>query len=315
VLRDDNGAQTVRFVLIELKSKTLDGDVIVLPPGEVAPPPKEPSPAAEVAALNARDLLIEEPRPVYVELPGGEDPALAAHLKGKSWSMSGTARHHDQKQQEVTQRDSLAVLVAIRVFDESANKLRACSVLAPEAYLRTGLLTAAKLTRRWTAAAATQPANTELPPSQFAEGASAFADVLSSLLGLGELINETPALANIVRPILPTPGVWAMITHPNEMFCLSVADPDMRTVPRPVEAPIKGLPVDLLSFMLRLFGDPSLECGLTVTHPAPPYHLCAGVLGVDCVQAKHPDRRLHMRLLAARRAPAASSPAEEAAPP
>jgi hypothetical protein len=72
--------------------------------------------------------------------------------------------------------------------------------------------------------------------------------------------------------------------------------------PRPLAALAGERRAYLLPLIIDIKGEPAIQGLLSVTNPAPPYHLCAGVVGADGVQVRNPSRKFAMRLLAARRA-------------
>ena len=308
---DLGGRQTVRFILIELKSQVLprDAEVIILGPRDVPPPGVQPadpphttadSPSPDKIVVAASEPAEEGafppgsgpvPKSVYIRLTEQDDPALIGRLPGRFWTMPLTVRGAGGGEQSVT-RDSGAVFIAVHVFDEAARKLKTAGTLAPEAYLRRGLFTACELAQH----------AQQQPSADRAALGDAVADVLPTLYGLGQVIRDTPSLASVVRPIIPTPSLWALLTHGGADFAAEVSMADIREDMRPLPALGGGKRAFLLPLGIDIKGEAALQCLLSVTDSSPPFHLCGGVIGVDGVQVRDASRRFCVRVLAAHRA-------------
>jgi hypothetical protein len=281
---DRGGGRTVRFVLIELKSGLLPqgSDVFVIAAKDVPPPDAQP---AESVTAGSR------PKSVYVRLAEGDDPALVGRLPARVWGLELTMTEKGVEK-ESFHRDSDAVLLAVYVFDEAGSKLQVAGTLAPEAYLRGGLFASCDLMRREHAGEAVNQAALK----------NAFANLLLSLFGLGEVIRETPPLARVIRPVLPAPPLWALLFPPKPDISIGNQERDFKEDERPLPALAGGRRAYLLPLTLSISKQPVIGCVLSVTDPSPPLHLCAGVVGVDGAQVQDPSCKFTMRLLAARRA-------------
>jgi hypothetical protein len=293
---DKGGQRTVRFVLIELRSGVLPrgADVHIIGAKD-APPPETQS----VDAVQAGTA----PKSIYIRLAEGDDPALIGRLPAHSWGLTVTLAAVGGEEQAF-QRDSDAVLIAVYVFDEIGRKMKTAGALAPEAYLRGGLFRACDFMRRKDVGEAVAGAAMM----------NAYADLLPSLYGLGEVIRETPPLARIIQPIMPPPPLWALLIPPKLDISLAGAEHDMHEDQRPLPALARGRRAYLLPLSLAISKEPALQCVLSVADPSPPFYLCAGVLGIDGVQTKDPSCKFAMRVLAARRS-AAPTPAAVVSPP
>ena len=283
---DKGGGRTVRFVLIELKSGALPqgANVFVIAAKDAPPPDAQP---AESVSAGSR------PKSIYVRLAEGDDPALVGRLPARAWGLRVTMTETGGKEDSV-HRDSDAVLIAVQVFDESGRKMQAAGTLAPEAYLRGGLFASCELLRR-------KDAGEAVPEADLMD---AFANLLTSLYGLGEVIRETPPLARIIRPILPPPPIWALLVPPS--LGLSILDKESKLTndERSLPALGGGRRAYLLPVSLTINKEDAIRCVLSVADPAPPFHLCAGVAGIDGAQVQDPSCMFTMRLLAARRSEA-----------
>jgi hypothetical protein len=127
------------------------------------------------------------------------------------------------------------------------------------------------------------------------------ADMIPSLYGFGGVIQQTPPLARIIQPILPSAPIWALLIPPKVGFLFSGTNGGLRPDERRLPALAGGQSAYLLPLVITFNKEPVLQCVLSVVDPSPPVHLCAGVVGVDGAQVQDPACRFTMRLLAARR--------------
>lgn len=309
---DKGWTSVVRFVLIELKSGVLPrgAEVVILPPEQW--PPSKAVPTSLTGVTGATSAPAEgayvtlggeahpgaEPSPteatpslVYIRLDENDDPGLQGRLPARFWSIPVMVRESDGKEARIA-RESDAVFIAVHVYDENAAKIQCAGTLAPEAYLRAGLFAACE------AALAAR----EEPAADRSALGDSVADILPSLYGLGQVIYDTPTLARVIRPIVPSPSLWAILTYRGPDFAAEVSMADLLTEKRPLTALAGGRRAYLLPLNIDIKGEPAIQCLLSITPPAPPYHLCAGVVGVDGVQVRDASRKFILRLLAARRA-------------
>jgi hypothetical protein len=291
---DKDGRRTVRFVLIELKSGVLPrgADVIVIGPNDA--PPSDVPRADAVPAPSA-------PKSVYIRLAEGDDPALIGRLPGRVWGLEVTMTVKGGREESFP-RDSGGVFLATHVFDEEGRKMKTAGTLAPETYLRGGFFAACDLLRR-RGAGETVDQGTLV---------SAYANLMPSLYGLGEVIRETPPLARIVQPIIPPQPFWALLLPGGLSYSFKITAPEPQEDKRPLPAMAGGRRAYLLPVLIDVNREPALQCVLSVADPSPPFHLCAGVVGIDGAQVQDPSCKFSMRLLAARRS---GSPPKAAARP
>jgi len=296
---DKDGRKTVHFVLLQLKSGALPrgADVFIIGPKDTPPPEAQPADAAGSASA---------PKSIYLRLAEGDDPALIGRLPGRLWGLEVTMRVKGG-QEESFPRDSGGVFLAVEVFDENGRKIKTAGTLAPETYLRGGFFAACDLLRRKGAGEAVDQAVL----------VSAYANIMPALYGLGEVIRETPPLARVVQPIIPSPPFWALLIPGGLSYSFKIMAPNPQEDRRPLPALDGGRRAYLLPVMIDINGEPAIQCVLSVTDPLPPVELCAGVVGIDGARVSDPSCKFNVRLLAARRGPppskaAATGPARPA---
>jgi hypothetical protein len=278
---DRGGQRTVRFILVELKSGLLppDADVVIIRP-DAQPPADDPS-----------------HKTVVVRLADGDSDELIGRLPARRWSMKMTFTDEKTGTQQHVTRNAEPVLVAVHVYDDAGRKLRSAGTLAPEAYLRSGFYAAC--------AAAEQLSSRDA--FDRAAAVDAFADFMPSLYALGQSIGETPNLKHIIETVVPRPSLWSLLVHrgihASVDFPPKLGRFDVATEDRPLVALRDGLHAYRFPFDIEINGEPGIRCILSVVDPRPPFHLCAGVVGLNGTQVKDPTRRITMRLLAARRGP------------
>ena len=278
----DRGEQrTVRFILVELKSGLLppDADVVIIRP-DAQPPAADPS-----------------HKTVVVRLADGDSDELIGRLPARRWSMKMTFTNERTGTQQHITRNAEPVLVAVHLYDDAGRKLRSAGTLAPEAYLRTGFYAACAATAQLGSRDAFDDA----------AAVDAFADFMPSLYALGQTIGETPNLKGIIETVVPRPSLWSLLVHrgihASVDFPPKLGRFDVDTEDRPLVALRDGLHAYRFPFDIEINGEPGIRCILSVVDPRPPFHLCAGVVGLNGTQVKDPTRRITMRLLAARRGP------------
>ncbi len=275
-LRIDQGDEgLVRFILLELKSGVLppDTDVIIGPAGA--------APAADDPSIKT----------VYVPLSDGDAVELRGRLPGRRWSVWTTFTDKAGKEHRIT-RDSDPVFLAVHVYDDDARKIKSAGTLAPEAYLRRGL---------YAACVAAMERATQHHDDR-AGAPVEFADVLPLLYGFGQTIADTPNLTEIIKALVPMPSLWSLLVRGGRIDCSArVGLGEVTNEDRPLAAIIHARGAYRFPIDIEVNAEPSLRCLLSVVTPAPPFHLCAGIVGLDGVQAKDASHRFALRLLAARR--------------
>lgn len=109
---------------------------------------------------------------------------------------------------------------------------------------------------------------------------------------------EIPTCRDVLEPILQKPSLWSVAgnlgVHTNFEYgwqMVRVLD----SPPLPLSAPVHVLPV-----RLALNGQPALQASLAVTDTRPPLRNSAGIVALVAEHPTDGDRRLFLRLLAAR---------------
>ncbi|MBN2561101.1 MAG: hypothetical protein JXQ75_09245 [Phycisphaerae bacterium] len=276
---DRGGKHIVRFVLFELKSGVLppDADVVITRPDDR-------SVSDDPSGKTAHIVIADE-----------DDDSLIGRLPARRWSMTTDFIDKAGNKHNVT-RDSDPVLVVVHVYDDCGRRLKPAGTLAPEAYLRRGFY----------AACVTAVRMKHQPPIDRRIVPQELADILPSLYGFGQMMGETRNLWDIIQKFMPRPSLWSLVVHGGRVEFVATAglgdvEEDDRLLPAlRGERRAYRFPVDI-----DTNGEPAIRCLLSVVDPAPPFHLCAGVVGLDGVQVKDATCRFTLRLLAAQRAKAA----------
>lgn len=138
-------------------------------------------------------------------------------------------------------------------------------------------------------------------------------------LALGEffaIAQRTPGLREIVAEVVERPSLWSFVNVSRVGVGFHWAAPS-KVVSR-FDAQAWGwpaVPIYRGASVLALNGKVAARVALFVTAPQPPLGTCAGIAGFTVEPPNLPDRRVEMRVLAARRGHPANSPTAESADP
>jgi hypothetical protein len=124
-------------------------------------------------------------------------------------------------------------------------------------------------------------------------------------LALGEFLSiaqHTPGLSEIAAEVIERPSLWSFLYVSRIGFGFHWAD-RTKVVSR-FDAQAWGwtpMPIYRGANVLVLNGKVAAKIALFVTAPQPPLETCAGVVAFTVESPNHPDRRVEMRVLSARR--------------
>jgi hypothetical protein len=119
-----------------------------------------------------------------------------------------------------------------------------------------------------------------------------------ALMEFLRLAENTPGLKEIAFKIMDLPPIWAWVTGGDTGFFF-----EPPTMTRLEGAPwgVAGTTVYRAPFTYWLKGAAAIQGQFYFAPPQPPLLTCAGVVGLEVHSPKHPEKRLELRVLAARR--------------
>lgn len=122
-----------------------------------------------------------------------------------------------------------------------------------------------------------------------------------ALRSMLEIVRQDPTLRSILFRVLDKPSLLSILWHLGAKVSIHSRFADcvrLDATPSPLPA---GEPAWLVPVDLEINDRPALYCHLLVGNPAPPFHLCGGILGVDATRPSDPELRFRLVLLGARR--------------
>jgi hypothetical protein len=122
---------------------------------------------------------------------------------------------------------------------------------------------------------------------------------LNQFLAIAE---HTPGLRELAFKVMDLPSLWSLLFNSQTGFDL---DPKDTTRFDPAGWDLPASPAYRYPFAYTLQGTRALEGVFFFASPAPPLQACAGIIGLIARSPKHPEKRLELRVLAARLAAAA----------
>lgn len=203
---------------------------------------------------------------------------------------------------EKVERTSGSIALEVTVYDGSANEVGRSFVGAPARFLRDGF---------HASCARVHSLSPEIPETEReAALADVFMTIASSFLGFLETFKTSPHLeslrADVADTVVATPSIFSMI------FGVSLSiNPDftgMRAEDRPLPARVPGDDAVRFPTDLRLNDKLATTLDLAAIEPRPPFHVAAGVIGLEAANPSDPAARFAARLLAAKRGPVPTEP-------
>ena len=203
--------------------------------------------------------------------------------------------------------DSDVLLVSIEFFDDKLERLSTSHALTTEAHLRNGIypLTASLFQARQRLG----PDIREIikkEPTRLAVPSERFVSGFVTLYALRNTIWSSPNVVPILQSLIQLPSVWSILTQGGIRFSLDLSFDEVGIEERQIEASrvsLAGQRPLRLPFDILINSQPALRCSITSLPARQPLQLAAGIIAVDVTHPKDPERRLHYRVLAARRGP------------
>lgn len=129
-------------------------------------------------------------------------------------------------------------------------------------------------------------------------GGSVQGDVASctfAMMDIVRVVEQTDELADLLWRVARRPSFFSMLGGVRVSAGMSFAHA------RPVRNPVGEDAAFEFPFKIMVNGQPALLCTVTVTEPSSPLRVCGGVVGLRGHAPDDPERRIVLRLLAARR--------------
>lgn len=120
-----------------------------------------------------------------------------------------------------------------------------------------------------------------------------------------QTVQNTPGLREILWDLLKKPSVWTFLKHRGGIdLNLDLNGPDAVSPVEPLTWAPVATPLYRMSPVLSIYGKPALRCALIVTAPRPPLLTTGGIIGLAATPPDSSDKRLDVRIVAVRQAPA-----------
>lgn len=117
------------------------------------------------------------------------------------------------------------------------------------------------------------------------------------ILAIAPSMGKNPALSRLLRPIVNTPSIFSYLFGAN----VSISNVGLPQRDTPLALADRAFPSISTAMRLAINSKPALEGTLRAVPIVAPIYLCGGVTAVDANNPAEPDRRVHIRLLAAKR--------------
>ena len=228
---------------------------------------------------------------------------------------AGGAPHRAHQQQGRQQQISLTnadgtettltsgtIEVLVEVFEQDGRAIASSRIAVAEAFLRRGFFAACRLADGMVRDIAAG----HLPARDHGTLRNAYV----ALLAFVHALRGVPSLEDMLWQVVDKPSILSVLLHGVTMSLNARFDRTEQTAAPTLEAsaphPCYRLPIEL-----SINGVPALFVSLVVAAPTPPLRLAAGVVGLDAMHPTAPERRLRLRLLAARHGDGSAGPFDD----
>lgn len=194
------------------------------------------------------------------------------------------------------ERVSLALPVAVTIFDADGSELGASEVLLPTEVLREGLLDAVAIARAHPALATGESAT----PEQLRQ----LVDSYMSLISLLNVVKEDSVLAQYFWQVVEKPSLWSALTHFGIDVSIDIQLQNSvaaRAMPPLLPASERAV---IVPVRIDVNGSPALSVDVLATDPRRPFSLCGGMVAASAHHPSDPSLHFDVQVLAARLGPA-----------
>jgi len=154
---------------------------------------------------------------------------------------------------------------------------------------------------RWSAEQALTKAGHSPPPTALSEDEErVFFGALPALATFFQGVQNTPGLREILWEITDKPSLWSIVKRGGKVDTKLNFGDEVAAV-EPAGWVPTGLPFFRSSVMVDLNEQRALRCVLLVTTPRPPLLATAGIVGIAAEPPNNKNKRLDVRIVAARR--------------
>lgn len=119
------------------------------------------------------------------------------------------------------------------------------------------------------------------------------------LVAVAPSMGGNPAMRKLLTGVMDSPPLLSLLLG----IDVAVSSVGMPGRSGPVGLGGRVYPAATMSLAMAVNGTPSLEGTLTAVPAVSPLHLCGGLVSLEARNPKHPERRVVVRLLGARRGP------------
>lgn len=200
---------------------------------------------------------------------------------------------------------------SVSVFDETGLALDSELIALPEEALRRGFRSPAEAARGLMERTnQRRDRDRKVAAEDAIANAVAISDRMTELfggaLGFLEIFKSSPALeslrSRVVDEVVDTPGLLSVVFGGGVDGTVMIDVAGTKPMLHSLTAGSTWLQTAQIPMGLSLNERPALHCVVSAADPHPPFHLAAGVIGLHATHPTRPDRRVEIRLLAARRA-------------
>jgi hypothetical protein len=241
-------------------------------------------------------------RESYMRITVGDK--MRFDLNGASHAMADHAdvmiRPHGAAAPYTLRTDFDLVAVVIDLFDAQGNRTSRTTAMMPEPCLKYGLfeyVDQERVSEPLSGPALDGPENG--PRMASPEQVRAMAGWLA-LMRLPEFMEREAGVDALAKTVIRMPGIASLIANMGVSVAIGLSRGKSEPVAAP--APLTGacyrVPLDV-----EANGAQATDCTITLVRADPPLGPCNGMVALEARHPDHPDRKLTVRLLAARRGP------------
>lgn len=212
-----------------------------------------------------------------------------------------------EPRREVTAHFSL-VPMKVEVFDGALNLVTETDAMMPEISLRYGLIEHVRQQRE--GVSMTDPAHNGPMIDGHVTASEVQLRGIAGLLALArfpQFVERVPSVEGLMARMVERPPLLSILANRGVSMSVQLAPREAVEVSPPpgVVGPVYRVPV-----RVEMNGRKALDCELLLATADPPFGACNGVLGLEAAHPRFVERRVRVRLLAARRGPAGSDEGE-----
>ena len=196
--------------------------------------------------------------------------------------------------------DSQSILVSVRVYDSKGDEVDRQFSVVPATYLEWGFSEACSLAIQ-NAKSGVALDLASLPDERVLEEARPYVGAIASVIGVFQVLRGNRLLEPILWKVVQKPSILSVVRNLGVDVSIQPDFERAEVEPRVFPGTPTGETVYRFPIQFVVNDSVALRSTLSVAAPDPPLLASGGLVAVDGVHPREPDRRISIRLLASKR--------------